>query len=105
MPICEKKSDLMSPLLVQLSEDEEPTIYSRSMNGLSRRSVSTIRLVDVSTGSSEKGVYPLIDGDDVDSIVDDGIPENDTSDASYRIVSMNSVPACLLGVLLITHRT
>ena len=105
MPVREKKSDLMSFLLVQLSEDQEPTIYSRSMNGLSRRSVSTIRLVDVSTGGSEESVYSLVDGDDVDSIVDDGIPENDTSDASYRIVSMNSVLACSLRVFFITHRT
>ncbi len=95
----------MSFLLVRSSEDKKPTIYSRSMNGLSRRSVSTTRLVDVSTGSSEEDVYPLVDGDDVDGIVDDGIPENDTSDTSYRIVSMNSVLVCLLRVLPITHRT
>ena len=36
-------------------------------------------------------MYPLVYGDDVDGIVDDGIPENDTSDTSYRIISINSV--------------
>ena len=36
-------------------------------------------------------MYPLVYGDDVDGIVDDGIPENDTSDTSFHIVSITLV--------------
>ena len=32
-------------------------------------------------------MYPLVYGDDVDGIVEDGIPEYDTSDTAYHIVS------------------
>lgn len=36
-------------------------------------------------------MYPLVYGDDIDGIADEGIPENDTSDTSYHIVSINLV--------------
>ena len=36
-------------------------------------------------------MYPLVYGDNVDGIVDDGIPEYDTSDTSFHIVSITLV--------------
>ena len=45
-------------------------------------------------------MYPLVYGDDVDALVVDGIPENDTSDTSYRIVSTNPMLRVLILVIL-----
>ena len=36
-------------------------------------------------------MYPLDYGDDVDGIVEDGIPEYDTSDTSFHIVSITPI--------------
>jgi len=52
---------------------------SRSMNGLSRRSVSTPRLVTSprvwrKSLCDVDDVYPLVYGDDVESMIDNGIP-------------------------------
>jgi hypothetical protein len=41
-------------------------------------------------------VYSLVYGDDVDGIIDDCIPENDTTDTTYHIVSINSILRILL---------
>jgi hypothetical protein len=49
-------------------------------------------------------VYPLVYGDDVDGIVDDGIPENDTPDASYRVVSIGSVLRVIFMFMLTESR-
>ena len=50
----------------------------------------------------EEDVYPLIYGDDVDGTVDDGIPEYDTSNTPYQIVSI--APVLLIPLVLTESR-
>ena len=73
MPVREKKSDLMSFLLVQLSEDQEPTIYSRSMKGLQE-------FVEHVHKSASR--HSLVDSDDFNILQLESIAVNNTANAT-----------------------
>ena len=48
----------------------------------------------------EAGVYPLVYGGDVDGIVDNGIPEYDTSNTGVQMVS--TAPVLVTPLMLTT---